>query len=133
DDKVLELALIENIQRQELNPVEEAKAYRKLIDSLHLTQEQVAERVGRDRTFITNYLRILKLPAEIQSLLEREKLSFGHARALLGIENAQLQRRFAQRIVKNNWSVRETERRIRHASEQKREPPKQVSQQSDPN
>src|SRR6266550_61235 len=93
DEKILELALIENIQRQELNPVEEANAYRKLIDTLHLTQDQVAERVGRDRTFITNYLRILRLPAEIQSLIEGEKLSFGHARALLGLPNGQTQRR----------------------------------------
>jgi len=133
DDKVLELALIENIQRQELNPVEEAKAYKKLIDSLHLTQEQVADRVGRDRTFITNYLRILKLPAEIQLLLEREKLSFGHARALLGIDNAQLQRRFAQRILRNNWSVRETERRVRHLSEAVRPALNRTVAQADPN
>src|SRR5207253_11460413 len=76
-----------------------------------LTQDEVARRVGRDRTFITNYLRILKLPQEIQSLLEQEKLSFGHARALLGVTDAHLQRRLAQRIFKNNWSVRETERR----------------------
>ena len=116
DDRLLELALIENIQRQELKPVEEANAYRKLVDSLNLTQEQVAERVGRDRTFITNYLRILKLPNEILLLVENEKLSFGHARALLGITSAQDQRRFAQKVVKNNWSVRETERRIRNLS-----------------
>ncbi len=133
DDRVLELALIENIQRQELNPVEEANAYRKLITSLNLTQEEVAERVGRDRTFITNYLRILKLPAEIQSLLEREKLSFGHARALLGIDDAQLQRRFAQRIIKNNWSVRETERRVRRLSQDTHVVAKHSPTQVDPN
>jgi ParB family transcriptional regulator, chromosome partitioning protein len=119
DDRILELALIENIQRQELNPVEEANAYKKLIESLHLTQEEIAERVGRDRTFITNYLRILKLPTEIQALLEREKLSFGHARALLAIEDAHTQRRFAQRIIKQSWSVRETERRVKHLAQQK--------------
>lgn len=133
DDKLLELALIENIQRQELNPVEEANAYRKLIESLNLTQEEVAERVGRDRTFITNYLRILKLPTEIQALLESEKLSFGHARALLGIANAQEQRRFAQKIVKNSWSVRETERRIRHLSPEKHRTSAASSTQQDPN
>jgi ParB family chromosome partitioning protein len=115
DDRVLELALIENIQREELNPVEEANAYKRLIESLNLTQEEVAQRVGRDRTFITNYLRILKLPSEIQTLLEGEKLTFGHARALLGIADAVLQRRFAQKIVKHSWSVRETERRIKSA------------------
>jgi ParB family chromosome partitioning protein len=114
DENLLELALIENIQRQELNAIEEANAYKRLIDSLGLTQEEVAKRVGRDRTFITNYLRILKLPNEIQSLLEQEKLTFGHARALLGVSDPQLQRRLAQRIYKNNWSVRETESRIRH-------------------
>lgn len=115
DDRLLELALIENIQRQELNPIEEANAYKRLIESLNLTQDDIARRVGRDRSFITNYLRILKLPTEIQNLLEREKLTFGHARALLGLsEDAILQRRFAQKIVKHNWSVRETERRIKH-------------------
>src|SRR5687767_15392866 len=98
EDKMLELALIENIQRQELNAIEEANAYKRLIESLGLTQEEVASRVGRDRTFITNYLRILKLPTEIQSLLEHEKLTFGHARALLGISDPHLQRSFAQRI-----------------------------------
>jgi len=133
DDRVLELALIENIQRQELNPVEEANAYKKLIDSLHLTQEEIAERVGRDRTFITNYLRILKLPAEIQSLIEREKLSFGHARALLAINDAQLQRRFAQRIIKNSWSVRETERRVKHLSQEKADSRKHAAAAIDPN
>jgi ParB family transcriptional regulator, chromosome partitioning protein len=133
EDRILELALIENIQRQELNPVEEANAYRKLIESLHLTQEEIAERVGRDRTFITNYLRILKLPAEIQSLLESEKLSFGHARALLAIEDAQTQRRFAQRIIKHSWSVRETERRVKHLDQQKPAPPKRAAASSDPN
>ena len=118
DENLLELALIENIQRQELNAIEEANAYKRLIESHGLTQEEVAQRVGRDRTFITNYLRILKLPNEIQSLLEQEKLTFGHARALLGVSNPQLQRRLAQRVFKNNWSVRETERRIRNLAKQ---------------
>ena len=119
DENLLELALIENIQRQELNAIEEANAYRRLIESLGLTQEEVAKRVGRDRTFITNYLRILKLPNEIQSLLEQEKLTFGHARALLGITDPQMQRRLAQRIHKHNWSVRETEHRIRNLNSQR--------------
>jgi ParB family transcriptional regulator, chromosome partitioning protein len=113
DENLLELALIENIQREELNAVEEANAYKRLIETLGLTQDEVAQRVGRDRTFITNYLRILRLPNEIQTLLEQEKISFGHARALLGVTDPQLQRRLAQRIFKNTWSVRETERRIR--------------------
>jgi len=133
DDKVLELALIENIQRQELNPIEEANAYKRLIESLNLTQEEVAQRVGRDRTFITNYLRILKLPSEIQLLLETEKLSFGHARALLGLGDVILQRRYAQKIVKHNWSVRETERRIKHAPDTRSAISKPIPKGTDPN
>jgi len=135
EDKLLELALIENIQRQELNPIEEANAYKRLIESLNLTQDEVAQRVGRDRTFVTNYLRILRLPSEIQMLLEREKLTFGHARALLGLGDIILQRRYAQKIVKNNWSVRETERRIKHASRDSAAKPtsKQRGHQGDAN
>lgn len=133
DENLLELALIENIQRQELNPIEEANAYKRLIESLGLTQEEVASRVGRDRTFITNYLRILKLPNEIQSLLEQEKLTFGHARALLGLSDPHLQRRFAQRIYKNNWSVRETESRIRNLAARHQPPATTPSQVTDPN
>jgi ParB family chromosome partitioning protein len=133
DDKLLELALIENIQRQELNPIEEANAYKRLIESLNLTQEEVAHRVGRDRTFVTNYLRILKLPSEIQLLLEAEKLSFGHARALLAVTDAVLQRRFAQKILKHNWSVRETERRIKHSSQESKVSAKPPPLHDDPN
>ena len=133
DENLLELALIENIQRQELNAIEEANAYKRLIESLGLTQEEVASRVGRDRTFITNYLRILKLPTEIQSLLEQEKLTFGHARALLGVSDPQLQRRFAQRICKHNWSVRETESRIRNIARQEQPSSAPPPQLADPN
>src|SRR5258705_3193370 len=91
DDKLLELALIENIQRQELNPIEEAQAYRRLMDTLTLTQEGVAQRVGKDRTFITNYLRLLRLPEDIQQMVEEEKLSKGHALALFGVDDQDLQ------------------------------------------
>jgi len=133
DEKLLELALIENIQRADLNPVEEANAYKKLIESLGLTQDEVAKRVGRDRSFVTNYLRILKLPSEIRLLLEREKLSFGHARALLTIDNALLQRRLAQKIVKNNWSVREVERRVRNLTAPKEPRSLNKSVREDPN
>jgi len=113
DERLLELALIENIQRQELNAIEEANAYKRLIESLGLTQDEVAKRVGRDRSFITNYLRVLKLPTEIQRMIEHEKLSFGHARTLLGVEDPVMQRRLAQKIVKHSWSVRETELRVK--------------------
>ncbi len=113
DDKILELALIENIQRQELNAIEEAHAYKRLIETLGLTQEMVANRVGRDRTFITNYLRLLRLPEDIQHLVESEKLSMGHARALLGIDDPIIQRKLANKIIEHGLSVRETERAIK--------------------
>src|SRR5437588_2114154 len=134
DDNLLELALIENIQREELNPVEEANAYKRLIETLGLTQDEVARRVGRDRTFITNYLRVLKLPTDIQTLLEQDKLTFGHARALLSVQDPVTQRRLAQKIVKHNWSVRETERRVRHlGKETDRHPGNLVTERADPN
>lgn len=113
DDKLLELALIENIQRQELNAIEEAQAYKRLIETLGLTQEIVAQRVGRDRSFITNYLRLLRLPIDIQKLLEEEKLTTGHARALLGIDDQDIQRKIAKNIVERSLSVRETERVVK--------------------
>ena len=110
DDKMLELALIENIQRQELNPIEEAQAYKRLIEHLNVTQESIAQRVGRDRTFITNYLRLLRLPREVQQMVEEEQLSMGHARALLGVEDPEQQTRIAKSVVERNLTVRETER-----------------------
>lgn len=116
DDKLLELALIENIQRQELNPIEEAKAYKKLIETIGLTQEMVAERVGKNRTFITNYLRVLKLPDDIQDLIVTDKLSVGHAKALLAIENSDIQRQLAKNIIEMTLSVRETEKAVKRLS-----------------
>jgi len=113
DDKLLELALIENIQRQELNAIEEAHAYRRLIETLGLTQETVAQRVGRDRSFVTNYLRLLRLPEDIQRLVEEEKLTMGHARALLGVDDQDIQRKVAKDVIDNSLSVRETERAIK--------------------
>ena len=113
DDKLLELALIENIQRQELNAIEEAHAYKRLIETLGLTQEVVAQRVGRDRSFVTNHLRLLRLPEDIQQLVEEEKISMGHARALLGIDDPDIQRRVARNVIDQSLSVRETERAIK--------------------
>jgi ParB family transcriptional regulator, chromosome partitioning protein len=112
DEKVLEFALIENIQREDLNAIEEARAYRKLLDKVGLTQESLAEQVGRDRSYITNYLRLLRLPADIQSLVEDEKLTAGHARAIVSIPDADAQRRAARRIIQEGLSVRATERLI---------------------
>src|SRR5436853_553267 len=113
EDKMLELALIENIQRQELNAIEEAHAYKRLIESLGLPQEMVAQRVGRDRTFITNYLRLLRLPEDIQQLVEAEKLSMGHARVLLGVDDTGVQSKLAKSVVDKGLSVRQTERTIK--------------------
>ncbi|MEP6569861.1 MAG: ParB/RepB/Spo0J family partition protein [Acidobacteriota bacterium] len=116
DDKVLEIALIENIQREDLNPIEEARAYKKLIETLGLTQETVAIRVGRDRSFVTNYLRLLKLPEDIQDLLQGGRISTGHARTLLGIDQPDLQRRIARKIIELDLSVRATEQLVRNAA-----------------
>lgn len=117
DEKVLELALIENIQREDLNAIEEAQAYKNLIETLGLTQEALAERVGRDRSYITNHLRLLRLPEDIQELIKDEKLSSGHARTLLGTRDLDLQRRVARRIIERGLSVRETERLIQDIAE----------------
>jgi ParB family transcriptional regulator, chromosome partitioning protein len=133
DERLLEFALIENIQRQELNPIEEANAYRRLIESLGLTQDEVARRIGRDRTFVTNYLRVLKLPTDIQMLIEGEKITFGHARTLLSVQDPVLQRRLAQKIVKQNWSVRETEERVKNLTKPKSANPPRERELADPN
>jgi ParB family chromosome partitioning protein len=124
DEKVLEIAIIENIQREDLNPIEEARAYKKLIDTLGLTQEVVAERVGRDRSYITNYLRLLRLPEDLQELLQVSRLSTGHARTLLGVEDVDTQRRIARKIIDQDLSVRATERLVRLMSQARRRPPK---------
>ncbi|MEO8041237.1 MAG: ParB/RepB/Spo0J family partition protein, partial [Acidobacteriota bacterium] len=113
DDKLLELALIENIQRQELNPIEEANAFRKLIDKMGFTQEALATSVGKDRTLIATSLRLLKLPEDIRSLIEECKLSAGHGRALLLTEDIIIQRRVARAVIEKSLSVRETERAVK--------------------
>jgi ParB family chromosome partitioning protein len=133
DERLLEMALVENIQRQELNPIEEALAYKRLIESLGLTQEEVAQRVGRDRTFVTNYLRVLKLPTDIQKLIETDKLSFGHARTLLAINDPMVQRRLAHKIAKHKWSVRETEQRVRNLTNPPEAKTPKPALHSDPN
>ena len=137
DDKVLEIALIENIQREDLNPIEEATAYKKLIDNLGLTQETVAERVGRDRSYVTNYLRLLKLPEDIQALLQAGRISTGHARTLLGVDQPDIQRRIARRIIDQELSVRATEQLIRLAGMKLTQPEmksgSKKSRESDPN
>lgn len=124
DEKLLELALIENIQRHDLNPVEEARAYRKLIDSIGLTQEQVAERVGKSRNIIATSMRILRLPGEVLKMVEEEKLSTGHARALLMTDDTSAQKRLAKVIVEMNLSVREAEKAAKRVHKGEKEPEK---------
>lgn len=113
DGKILEIALLENIQRQELNPVEEAIAYRKLIDSIGLTQDELSERIGKPRTHIATYLRFLRLPDDIQRLVQEERISAGHARALLMTEDQAIQRHVSRKILEEGLSVRATERLIK--------------------
>ncbi len=115
DEKLLELALIENIQRQELNPVEEARAYRKLIDSIGLTQEMVAGQVGKERSVITTSLRLLRLPDDLQAAIEDGRLSAGHGRALLMSDDPKIQQSVARAAIENGWSVRETEKGVKRA------------------
>jgi ParB family chromosome partitioning protein len=117
DDKVLELALIENIQREDLNPIEEARAYKNLIDTVGLTQEVVAERVGRDRSYVTNFLRLLRLPEDLQELVQAGRISTGHARTLLGLPDVAAQRRLARKIIERDLSVRATEETVRQLTE----------------
>ncbi|MGH9429077.1 MAG: ParB/RepB/Spo0J family partition protein [Terriglobia bacterium] len=112
DSKLLELALIENIQRQELNPIEEALAYQRLIHNLGLTQDEVAQQVGKDRSSIANYLRLLKLPEDVQRMLEDDLISMGHARALLGLDTKDQIRRLASEVVEKKLSVRQTEQAV---------------------
>jgi len=113
DEKLLELALVENIQRQELNAIEEANAYRKLIDHIGLTQEMVADRVGKDRTLIATSVRLLKLPNDVQGHIVEGKLTAGHGRALLMTDDPRIQRDVAQSAVDMGLSVRETEKAIK--------------------
>ena len=113
EDNVLELSLIENIQREELNPIEEANAFKNLLETRKLTQEELAQRVGKDRSSITNALRLLKLPTEIQKLVEEDKLSMGHARALLSLESVEEQMSIAREITAKGLSVRETEQIVK--------------------
>jgi ParB family chromosome partitioning protein len=109
DQDSLELALIENIQREGLNPIEEAHAYQHLIEKFNVTQEKISEALGKSRVAITNTLRLLKLPHEIQEEMKKGRISFAHGRALLEIEDANYQRKLVQDVISKNLSVRELE------------------------
>jgi len=113
DNAMLEMALIENIQREDLNAIEIAVSYQRLIDECDLTQDKLADRVNKNRTTVTNYLRLLKLPAEIQSGIQNKLITQGHAKALITIEDTKKQVNTYENIISNKLSVRETEKLIR--------------------
>ena len=117
EERLLAVALIENIQREDLNPIEEAQAYRRLAEDYQLTQEQIAEAVGTDRSSIANYVRLLKLPQEVRASVGSGALSMGHARALLGLPDDSSQLRVARDVVAKHLSVRETEAIVKQVSE----------------
>ena len=108
------LALVENLQRKDLNPIEEAKAYSQLIEQFGLTQEQVAEKVGRERSSVANILRLVSLPSDIQRLIELEKITMGHAKVILGFGNSKMQIALANRIIRGQLSVRDVERLVKN-------------------
>lgn len=118
DQVMMEVALVENLQREDLNPIEEAEAYRRLMEEFKITQDEIAKRVGRSRPAIANTLRLLNLPLEIQSDLAKGTLTMGHARPLLSLKTAEEQLRFWQIIQKEQLSVRQTEEMIRQAIDQ---------------
>ncbi len=117
EKEIAEISLIENIQREDLNPIEEAKSYKKLIDDYKLTQDELAKRVSKSRTVITNAMRLLKLHDEVQKMLVDGALSAGHARAILGIENKEKQLKVAKDVVEKSLSVRQTEDLVKALSE----------------
>ena len=126
DRKVMELGLIENLQREDLNPAEEARGYRTLMEEYGLTQEEVAQQMGKSRPAVTNTLRLLALPDEVMGLMEEGALSAGHARAILGAPTASLQREAAKRVVAGQLSVRQTEALIKALQREKRPTPREV-------
>ncbi len=130
DSEVTEMALIENIQREDLNAIEVALAFRKLIETYNLTQDRLSERLGKKRATVSNHLRLLKLPAEIQLGLRDRKLDMGHARALLAIDNPKTQLKIYNRIIKEGLSVRAVEQLAREASDPEAAPKKKKENQS---
>lgn len=124
DQQMMEVALLENVQREDLNVIEEAKAYEQLIQRLNYTQEQLAHRIGKSREHITNTLRLLRLPEEVQEKVTSKQLSMGHARALLGLKDEELMKKIAKQTIQQGLSVRKVEQLVK-AQSQKKEEPKQ--------
>jgi len=132
DERLLEITLIENIQREDLNPIETAVAFERMMRELVLTPEQVGQRTGKDRTTIVNLIRLLQLPEDLQQLVAERRLSAGHARCLLSLPSVQLQREVAEKSVAQGWSVRQVERLTQRMLEDRK--PKHVDEvETDPN
>ena len=125
DEEVIEIAMIENLQREDLNPLEEALGYRYMMDELNITQEQAAEKVGKSRPAVANAIRLLRLPDEVQEMVKNNLISPGHARALLGFENQELIIQTAKRIVKEDLSVREVETLVKNSQKTPKVPKQQ--------
>lgn len=121
EQEIVEISLIENIQRENLNPIEEALAYKKLLNEFHLKQEEVAERVSKSRTAVTNSMRLLKLQDEVQKMVVDEEITTGHARALLGIEDGEQQIACAKKIVDEKLSVRDVEKLVKNMNKPAKE------------
>lgn len=132
EDRVLEIALIENIQREDLNPIEVAQALDRLGQNLKLSHEQIGQRTGKDRTTVTNLLRLLRLPQSIQLLVAEHRLSMGHARAILGLPNEEMQTQLAEKAAGQGMSVRQVERHVQQLLT-KRETPETIALPTDPN
>jgi ParB family transcriptional regulator, chromosome partitioning protein len=127
DDSMLEMALVENIQREDLNPIEISLSYQRLIEECNLTQETLSTRVGKKRSTVANFLRLLKLPAEIQKGLVEKKISVGHAKALINIENEETQVMLFRQILRYDFSVRKIEEIVREMGNQEKEPENQIN------
>ena len=127
DQGMLEMAIVENIQREDLDSIEVALSFQRLIEECNLTQEAMAERVGKKRATVTNYLRLLKLPAEIQFAIRAKKISMGHAKALLSLESDKDQLKFANQIVEQDLSVRQIEQKIQKLGQKKEKKEKEAA------
>lgn len=125
EQELVEISLIENIQREDLNPVDEAMAYKRLMDEFHLKQDEIADRVGKSRTAVTNSMRLLKLSDKVQQMLVDEMITAGHARAILAISDKEKQETVAMKVFDEKLSVRETEALVKHILE----PPKEKQTQ----
>ena len=118
EEAMIEIAVIENLQREDLSPLEEAVAYAMSMENLRLTQAQVAERIGKSRPYIANYIRLLQLPESVKDLVSQEKLTMGHARTLLGVNDSAQMVKLAKQVIKEHWTVRQLEEKVQSINQQ---------------